>query len=88
MMLLENRAEPERHYGTLTSMTDHLLVTRDDAGQEHSHIVAVDARVLYRGRPCNLSDLRVGTHLRIAFEPAGNIATTVECLRIPGTTLG
>lgn len=88
MMLVENRAGPDRHYGTLSSVTENLLVTIDDAGEEHSHMVAADARVTYRGRPCKLSDLTVGTHLRITFEVAGNIATNVECLRIPGTTLG
>jgi hypothetical protein len=87
MIHVEHRAEPERHFGTFTSANAGLLVTRDDAGREHSHQVAANALVTYRGSPCHLSDLTVGTHLRITLEPVGNMATNIECLRIPGTTI-
>lgn len=66
------------HEGTVVSVTgDKLIMRMKDQKEEHTHILAPNAKVLCDGRDCKLADLRPGLKIRVTTKP-GDKTTAVK----------
>lgn len=67
------------HEGKVVSMTGDKLTTTCDAGKEHCHTVAKDAKVTCDGHASKAADLKAGTSVRVTtHKDDKTIATAVE----------
>jgi hypothetical protein len=56
------------HDGTVVSMAGDTLVMKGEHGGEHSHTVAVNAKVTLDGKACKASELKSGTRVRVTLQ--------------------
>jgi hypothetical protein len=69
------------HDGKVVSITGDKLVMASKQGQEHSHMLAEDAKVTCDGKPCKASDLKAGMAIRVTTHKNDkNMATRVEAI--------
>jgi hypothetical protein len=81
--------EPNRNFGTVVSVDGDQLVTIGDSGLTHTHTMTLGAEVTGRGEGHRVSDITVGSRVRIVERPDdARIATAVESLRTPGSAVG
>ena len=79
--------EPNRRYGTVDRIDGDTLVTLGDSGIRHSYVAAVDCKLSLNGKPCELSDISLGSRVQIAVQPGDEgVAIKIECLRTPGSS--
>jgi len=80
--------EPNQNFGTVVYVHGDQLVTRGDSGLEHTYTVLLDAEITGHGKGRTLSDLNIGSRVRIVQRPDdARVLTAVECLRMPGSAL-
>ena len=67
------------HDGKVVSVTGDKLTTTCDAGKQHCHTIAKDAKVTCDGQTSKAADLKSGTHVRVTtHKDDKTIATAVE----------
>jgi len=74
-------ADPESHEGVVVKAGDSKLTMSDKDGKnEHTHVVAADAKISLDGKECRLDELRKGTLVKVTVEVKGErkVATRVE----------
>jgi hypothetical protein len=77
----ESKAHANTHDGKVVSISGNKLVMTSQAGQQHSHTVAVDAKVCCDGTACRTQDLKVGSKIRLTTQQDDkNIAVRIESL--------
>jgi hypothetical protein len=81
MNLANPLPETTRHYGTVVYIHGYTLVTSDDAGLQRFLTIAEDAEITCHVKVCKLSDLTVGTIVRVFVRLEDDVVTLVECLR-------
>jgi hypothetical protein len=80
--------EPNRNFGTVVSVDGDQLVTVGDSGVTHTYTMKLHADITGRGTGHKLSDITVGSRVRIVEQPDDvRIATAVESLRTPGSAI-
>jgi hypothetical protein len=77
------RADKDSHTGTFVSAKAHEFTMKDKSGKEHTHTLAVNARVIDAdGKECKITDLKEGQRIRVTTrEGDKKVATRVEVLR-------
>ena len=76
-----NDSPAKAHDGKVVSMIGDKLTTTCDAGNQHCHTVAKDAKVTCDGKACKATDLKKGMRIRVTTEKkAPHSATNVEAL--------
>lgn len=79
-----NDKNENAHAGTFVSAdaSAKTFVMKDDAGAEHSHTLAADAKVTDpNGQPCKISDLKAGQKIRVTTKEGDpKTAVRVECV--------
>ncbi len=77
-------AEEATHDGKVVSITSSKLVMTTKGskdGKEHSHKLAVDAKLTLDGKACKAADLKTGTRIRVTTQDGDkSVATKVEGL--------
>jgi hypothetical protein len=74
-------ADVKTHDGKVVSVTADKLVMTDKDGKEHSHTLALDAKVSCDGNMCKLEDLKPGMKIRVTTKKdEGQAATRIEAL--------
>lgn len=69
------------HDGTVVSITGTTLVMASADAKEHSHTLAIDAKVTLDGKTCVAADLKPGTRIRVTTEGADqSVVTAIEAL--------
>lgn len=72
------------HTGTFVSAdgSAKTFVMKDDAGKDHSHTLAPDAKVTDpNGQPCKISDLKAGQKIEVTTKPGDpKTAVRVACV--------
>ena len=48
------------------------MTTAKGAREEHTHVVAMDAKITCDGKECKLEDLKKGDHIRVTEEKKGD----------------
>jgi len=69
------------HSGWFVSAKGNKLVMKDKEGKnEHTHMVAEDAKITCDGKECKLSDLKKGTMIHVTVKKEGehNVVTRVD----------
>ena len=73
--------KPETHEGIVVKVEDaKLTMTDNDGKNEHSHDVAVDAKITCDGKECKLKDLEKGYKVKVTTEmkDSKRVATMIE----------
>jgi hypothetical protein len=73
--------ETTRHFGTLVYIHGSTVVISDELGVQHSLTIADDAGITCHRKNCGLSNLTVGTIVRVIVRLEDDVVTSVECLR-------
>jgi hypothetical protein len=68
--------EKNTHDGTVVSVKGDKL-TMESKGKEHTHDVALNAKIQCDGKECKLTDLKSGTRIRVTTDDT-NRATRIE----------
>ncbi len=70
------------HTGTFVSAANGKLVMTGRNGQEHTHAMAKDAKIMIDGKAGALTGLKKGTHISVTTDKSGNV-TAVTTLAAP-----
>lgn len=77
----KSTAHSNTHDGKLVSITGNTMVMSSHEGINHSHTVAVDAKVCCDGIACKPEDLKVGSKVRVTTKTDDkHVATAIESL--------
>lgn len=77
----KSTAHANTHDGKLVSMTGNKMVMSSHEGKDHTHTVAVDAKVCCDGTACKPEDLKVGSKIRVTTKTDDkHVATKIEAL--------
>ena len=70
----------ETHEGKVVRAGDGKLVMTDKEGKEHSHEVALDAKITCDGLECKLEDLKKDFPIKVTTEKKGDktVVTKIE----------
>jgi hypothetical protein len=71
----------DTHQGKVVNVTGQKLIMTDKDGKnEHTHTVALNARITCDGKECKLGDLKPGTAIRVTTSKEGDrkMATRIE----------
>ena len=76
----EKTADSNTHTGVVVSAADGKLTMTGKSGNEHSHMVAKDAKITCDGKDCKLEDLKKGQTVTVTIEKQGDdmVATKIE----------
>ncbi len=70
------------HEGKVVSISGNKLVmTNEQGGEEHSHMLAANARLTCDGKACKASDLKAGMSIRVTTQKNDkNVAIRIEAI--------
>ena len=67
------------HMGTVVKAEDgKLTMTMKGEEKEHSHAVAIDAKITFEGKECKLEDLKKGYAIAVTTEKRGEKTTVTK----------
>jgi hypothetical protein len=77
--IADDAAKPGTHEGLVMKAAEgQLTMTDKDGKNEHTHVVAVDAKITCDGKECKLEDLKKGDHVRVTAEKKGDKVLVVK----------
>jgi hypothetical protein len=77
----DDAAKPGTHQGMVVKAADGQLTMSDKDGKEqHTHVVAIDAKITRDGKEAKLEDLKPGDQVRVTAEKKGDktMVTKIE----------
>ncbi len=86
-LLAADKAKENTHEGKVVSVTGNKLVMVDKSGKnEHTHVIATDAKVTCNGKACLLSDLKPGMVIKVTTAKGGKEVVRIDARKGKGTS--